>query len=187
MRLRAVELGQFQEGTASGLRAFDDATPPKLCNSSPAARIINCTGGTWCLRRLKLENKAGNAGPGNHFPVCISASGGASVSLYGMELDLRFVLGTGETKDEGYYLCRMLTATTSGVLSIRARSGYQTKLTYDKGAADGLQVIHMERNGAMQLPSDSVADTNTSVLVAPARPAMAADSTKASSLKRSTS
>lgn len=140
------------------IRAFDDATPPKLCNSSPSARIINCTGGTWRLRRLKLENKAGNAGPGNHFPVCISASGGASVSLYGMELDLRFVLGAGETKDEGYYLCRMLTATTSGVLSIRALSGYQTKLTYDKGAADGLQVIHMERNGAMQLPSDSVAD-----------------------------
>ena len=140
------------------IRAFDDATPPKLCNSSSSARIINCTGGTWRLRRLKLENKAGNSGPGNHFPVCISASGGAYVLLYGMELDLRFVLGEGETKDEGYYLCRMLTATTSGVLSIRALSGYQTKLTYDKGEADGLQVIHMERNGAMQLPSDSIRD-----------------------------
>lgn len=140
------------------IRAFDDATPPKICNSSPDARIFSCTGGTWRLRRLKLENKAGNAGSGNHFPVCIGVSGGASVTLYGMELDMRFVLASGETKDEGFYQCRMLTATTGGVLSIRALSGYQTKLTYDKGAADGLLVVHLERNGAMQLPSDRVAD-----------------------------
>ena len=50
-----------------------------------------------------------------------------------------------------------------------------------------ISVIRMTRPDICQVASDSVADTNTSVLVAPARPAMAADSTKASSLKRSTS
>lgn len=140
------------------IQAFDYANPPRICNVGPESRIFNCTGGTWRLTRLKVQHSASNAGAGNHFPVCIGVSGGGSVTLYGMELDLRFVLGTGETKDEGYYLCRMMTCSTNGLLSIRALSGYQTKLTYDKGAADGLQVIHMERNGAMQLPSDTVAD-----------------------------
>ncbi|KAG1318727.1 hypothetical protein G6F63_015084 [Rhizopus arrhizus] len=50
-----------------------------------------------------------------------------------------------------------------------------------------ISVIRMTSPDICQVASDKVADTNTSVLVAPARPASAADSTKASSLKRSTS
>ncbi|CPM87479.1 Uncharacterised protein [Bordetella pertussis] len=50
-----------------------------------------------------------------------------------------------------------------------------------------IRVMRMTSPDICQVASDSVAETNTSVLVAPARPAMAADSTKATSLKRSTS
>ncbi|MCY1381277.1 hypothetical protein D9M69_691650 [compost metagenome] len=50
-----------------------------------------------------------------------------------------------------------------------------------------ISVMRITRPDICQVASDKVADTKTSVLVAPASPAMAADSTKASSLKRSTS
>ncbi len=50
-----------------------------------------------------------------------------------------------------------------------------------------IKVMRMTRPDICHVASERVADTKTRVLVAPARPAMAADSTKASSLKRSVS
>lgn len=151
----SVTLPQFTAtaGTIS-IRAFDDGNPPKICNPSPSSYIFRCTGGTWYLRRLNVDNTASAAGPGNHFPNCVAATGGGAVHLQGMDLDLRF---SGE-RDEGYYLLRVVVATAYGLVSFDTLSGYQNKLSYDVGNADALQVIHLERVGSLQIPSSNVPD-----------------------------
>lgn len=151
----SVVLPQFTAtaGTIS-IRAFDDGTPPKICNPNPSSYIFRCTGGTWYLRRLNVDNTVSASGPGNHFPTCVIASGGGTVHLQGMDLDLRF---SGE-RDDGYYLLRVVSSTSYGLVSIDTLAGYQNKLSYDVGNANALQVIHLERVGSLQIPSSNVAD-----------------------------
>ena len=150
-----VTLPQFTATSGSiSIRAFDDGNPPKICNPSPSSPIFYCTGGTWYLRRLNVDNTASAAGSGNHFPTCVNCRGGGTVHLQGMDLDLHF---SGE-RDDGFYLLRIISVTTNGLVQFDTIAGYQNKLSYNIGNANGLQVIHMERNGAVQIPSSNVAD-----------------------------
>lgn len=150
-----VTLPQFTATSGSiSIRAFDDGTPPKICNPSASSGIFSCTGGTWYLRRLNVDNTVTAAGSGNHFPSCVGCSGGGTVHLQGMDLDLRF---SGD-RDDGYYLLRVISVTTNGLVQFDTIAGYQNKLSYNIGSANGLQVIHLERNGAVQIPSSNTAD-----------------------------
>lgn len=151
----SVTLPQFTATSgAIVIQAFDLANPPKLSNPEASSNIFRCTGGTWYLRRLNVDNTVTAAGSGNHFPHCIACTGGGTVHLQGMDLDLRF----SGSRDDGYYLLRVISVTTNGLVQFDTLSGYQNKLSYNVGNANGLTVLHTERNGAIQIPSSNTAD-----------------------------